>query len=49
MFTPSPDCEVLRRLTWNPQFDAMLGEIGAFLEAVDAQHAAGPDARHVKP
>lgn len=36
IFTPALDCGVVRRLTWNPQFEAMLDEIRAFLDAVDA-------------
>ncbi|MCO6413583.1 MAG: alpha/beta fold hydrolase [Thiogranum sp.] len=46
MFTPAVDCGVVRRLTWNPQFGAMLDEIRAFLDAVDAgQDSAGDVAR----
>jgi esterase/lipase len=35
MFDESPDCEVVRRLTWNPFYDDMLEEIRSFLETLD--------------
>ncbi|MGD8936142.1 MAG: alpha/beta fold hydrolase [Thiogranum sp.] len=33
MFDESPDCQVIRRLTYNPLFEEMLGEIRDFLGA----------------
>ena len=35
MFHESPDCQVVRRLTWNPFYDDMLEEIRSFLETLD--------------
>ena len=32
MFHESADCQVIRRLTYNPLFDEMLAEMKAFLE-----------------
>jgi hypothetical protein len=32
MFDESADCEVIRRLTYNPLFEEMLAEIKAFLD-----------------
>jgi esterase/lipase len=37
MFHETPDCQVLRRLTYNPLFEDMLTEIQRFLEALDGQ------------
>ena len=34
MFHESPDCQVVRRLTWNPFYDDLLEEIRVFLEAL---------------
>ncbi len=35
MFDESPDCQVVRRLTWNPFYNDMLEEIRSFLETLD--------------
>jgi hypothetical protein len=32
MFDESADCEVIRRLTYNPLFEGMLAEIRSFLD-----------------
>ena len=32
MFDESPECQVIRRLTWNPGFDTMLEKIRSFLD-----------------
>jgi esterase/lipase len=32
MFDESADCQVIRRLTWNPLFDEMLVDLGAFID-----------------
>ncbi len=36
MFDESPRCRIIRRLTYNPLFDDMLGEISAFLDELYA-------------
>ena len=35
MFDESRDCQVVRRLTWNPFYEDMLEEIRAFLTRLD--------------
>lgn len=35
MFTETPDCQVIRRLTWNPGFDAMLAKLRGFLDQLE--------------
>jgi esterase/lipase len=35
VFEETPDCEVVRRLTWNPVFEGMLGEMKVFLDEMD--------------
>lgn len=39
IFDPTLDCDVVRRLTWNPCYDDMLEEIRAFLTALDEAQA----------
>ncbi|MGD2075542.1 MAG: alpha/beta fold hydrolase [Gammaproteobacteria bacterium] len=36
MFQETHDCQVVRRLTYNPFYDQMLGELRAFLELLEA-------------
>ncbi|HFD79402.1 MAG TPA: alpha/beta fold hydrolase [Gammaproteobacteria bacterium] len=45
MFRETPECRIVRRLTYNPHFDAMLADIDDFLDEVKA---AG-EGRLVKP
>jgi hypothetical protein len=33
MFDESSDCQIIRRLTYNPLFEEMLGEIREFMTA----------------
>ena len=43
MFDESDDCQVIRRLTWNPGFTHMLGEIQAFLETLGHRESPSSD------
>ncbi|VAW79787.1 hypothetical protein MNBD_GAMMA14-2247, partial [hydrothermal vent metagenome] len=43
MFDESDDCQVIRRLTWNPGFTNMLGEIQAFLETLGHRESPSSD------
>jgi len=45
MFDESDECQVIRRLTWNPGYDDMLAEIQAFLGALPGRDPAAPDGR----
>ena len=37
MFDETPDCQVVRRLTYNPLFEPMLDDISAFLDRIEAE------------
>jgi esterase/lipase len=42
MFDESEECQVIRRLTWNPGFANMLGEIQAFFEVLKQSGSPSP-------
>lgn len=47
MFDKYGDCSVIRRLTWNPGYSEMLGEIRCFLDKLKRSHPVSTDGQRV--